>query len=251
MSYFPSLEEIDGGATEPTPVPTSPGAALATAAAPDGMSSSMIDFGVPSTENEFAARERAVLGDSEAAAVAGGSTASDLLNGDDDAPAMNGHAAVTTPNGAEDVLGLAQHDAVVFAAAHNEPDEPEHPVVEEEPDAIKEWRERRDLAVQRRDEQSESRKKATRDAARVAIDDFYDNYNNKKERAIAQTRAEEKEFIESQESTVAGGTTWERITKLVDLSDKKARSSTSDKTRFRELLLALKSDPNAPGAKGY
>lgn len=64
-------------------------------------------------------------------------------------------------------------------------------------------------------------------------------------------RAEEKEFIESQESTVSGGTTWERIAKLVDLSEKNARTAKVDKTRFRELLLSLKSDPNAPGAKGY
>lgn len=40
----------------------------------------------------------------------------------------------------------------------------------------------------------------------------------------------------------SGGTAWERIAKLVDLTEKGARSGKSDKTRFREMLLSLKSD---------
>lgn len=50
---------------------------------------------------------------------------------------------------------------------------------------------------------------------------------------------------------MAGGTSWERIAKLVDLSERSARTVSVDKTRFREMLLSLKSDPNAPGATGY
>lgn len=52
----------------------------------------------------------------------------------------------------------------------------------------REWRERRELAIQRRDEQSKARKQETLDAAKQNIDDFYDNYNDKKDKAIAQTR---------------------------------------------------------------
>lgn len=40
----------------------------------------------------------------------------------------------------------------------------------------------------------------------------------------------------------SGGTAWERIAKLVDLTEKGARSGKSDKTRFREMLLSLKKD---------
>lgn len=117
----------------------------------------------------------------------------------------------------------------------------------------RQWREQRALAIQHRDELSEKRKAETIKAAQTAIDDFYENYNNKKEKTIAQTRREAEEFLANREDTAAGGTSWERIAKLVDLSGKGAKggASGSSKERFRELLLSLKKDPNAPGATGY
>ena len=61
---------------------------------------------------------------------------------------------------------------------------------------------------------------------------------------------EEEEFLAARENPSVGGTTWERIAKLVDLSDKGVRGpGKSDKTRFRELLMSLKKDENAPSAK--
>ncbi len=115
---------------------------------------------------------------------------------------------------------------------------------EPEPDVIREWRERRDLAIQHRDEVSAERKAATVKAAQEAIDDFYENYNNKKEKGIAQTRREAEDFLSKREDTASGGTSWERIAKLVDLSGKGVRggASGSEKARFRELLLSLRKE---------
>jgi len=121
---------------------------------------------------------------------------------------------------------------------------------EEEPEVIKQWRERQQLEIQRRDELSESRKRETVQKAQVAIDDFYENYNTKKDKGIEQTRKESEEFLANRENTSAGGTSWERIAKLVDLSDKGVKSGTSDKSRFRELLQSLRKDEKAPGANG-
>jgi hypothetical protein len=53
---------------------------------------------------------------------------------------------------------------------------------------------------------------------------------------------EAQEFLDSRENTVAGGTAWERIAKLVDLSDKAVRSGRSDKTHFRAMLMSLRKD---------
>lgn len=47
------------------------------------------------------------------------------------------------------------------------------------------------------------------------------------------------------------GTTWDRILQLVDTSSKGSKSELHDKTRFKEVLLALKGNPDAPGAAGY
>lgn len=121
----------------------------------------------------------------------------------------------------------------------------------EEPTVIKEWRERRSLAIQHREDAAAERKTSTIKAAQEAIDEFYENYNNKKDKGLAQTKKEAEGFLEKREDTTAGGTSWERIAKLVDVKSGKAPGSAQGKERFRELLLSLIKDENAPGAKGY
>lgn len=123
---------------------------------------------------------------------------------------------------------------------------------EEEPEVIKEWRERRSLAIQHREDAAAARKEETVKAAQTAIDEFYENYNNKRDKSIAQTRKDAEKFLESREDTTAGGTSWERIAKLIDLKGPKgAQGAAVGKERFRDLLGALVKDENAPGAKGY
>lgn len=57
----------------------------------------------------------------------------------------------------------------------------------------------------------------------------------------------------NREDTVSGGTSWDRIAKLVDVSGKgtKGGAAGSGKERFRELLMTLRKDEKAPGATGY
>lgn len=123
---------------------------------------------------------------------------------------------------------------------------------EGEPEVLREWRERRDLQIQHRDEVSASKKAETVKAAQEAIDEFYENYNNRKDKQVAATRREAEEFLKNREDTTSGGTSWERIAKLVDLSGKGAKGGASgtEKARFREVLLSLRKDENAPGATG-
>jgi hypothetical protein len=89
-------------------------------------------------------------------------------------------------------------------------------------------------------------------AAQTNIDEFYENYNNRKDKGIAQTRKEEEEFLKNREDTTSGGTSWERIAKLVDLSGKgtSGGASGTQKAKMRELLISLRKDENAPGASG-
>jgi len=44
------------------------------------------------------------------------------------------------------------------------------------------------LQIQRREEIAAKKKQEVIDQAKQAIDDFYENYNNEKEKLIAQTR---------------------------------------------------------------
>jgi hypothetical protein len=124
---------------------------------------------------------------------------------------------------------------------------------EDEPEVIKEWRERRDAANEKRAEQFATQREETIKEARQNIDDFYDNYNTKKEKMIAQTRKDAEQFLANRENTIAGGTSWERIAKIVDVSGKGAKGGAagSGKERFREVLMSIRKDEKAPGATGY
>ncbi|KAK0635678.1 clathrin light chain [Bombardia bombarda] len=124
---------------------------------------------------------------------------------------------------------------------------------EEEPEVIRNWREKRDAQNAKRAEQFATQRAETVREAQQNIDDFYENYNNKKEKTITQTRKEAEQFLANREDTTSGGTSWERISKIVDVSGKGAKGGAagSGKERFRELLTSLRKDEKAPGAEGY
>ena len=54
--------------------------------------------------------------------------------------------------------------------------------------AVRQWRERRDLQIQKRDEASEKRKAETIAAAKQSIDEFYITYNERRDKAVEKIR---------------------------------------------------------------
>ncbi|GJN87832.1 hypothetical protein Rhopal_000787-T1 [Rhodotorula paludigena] len=129
------------------------------------------------------------------------------------------------------------------------------PKEEGESEFIKEWREKQAQEIAAREEEAARKKEDTIAKARSAIDNFYQEYNAKKEKAIAQNKEDEETFKTELTDSLAKGTTWERICTLVDLQDSRSKTTTKSKqdlTRFKELLLALKREgETAPGAAGY
>lgn len=214
------------------------------------------------------ARERAVLGeDAEQFTTADDKAATVADAGDDDL--LGGGAPTNGDAAGVDMMGDFEssfpavdtsNDAVAPGGSitgstmpYRAPQTSDYQEYEDEPEVLREWRERRDLQIQHRDEVSASKKAETVKAAQQAIDEFYENYNNKKDKQIAQTRKEAEEFLKNREDTTAGGTSWERIAKLVDLSGKGTTGGAagSGKAKMRELLLSLRKDEKAPGATGY
>ncbi|CZT07254.1 hypothetical protein WAI453_012965 [Rhynchosporium graminicola] len=237
---FPSLEEFDSGAQT------------------EAQGSSGFEG------NDFLSREKALLGDDADQFATGNDNSAYVEDGNDDLlgggdmgggneqvnefessfPSIDTQNESVAPGGSITNTGPFRSSQPTYQA---------HMSDEEEPEVIKQWRERRDLALQEREARSAERKEETVKAAQQNIDDFYENYNSKKEKSIAATRREAEQFLESREDTSAGGTSWERIAKLVDLSGKGAKggASGSEKAKFRELLMSLKKDEKAPGATGY
>ncbi|KAL4909148.1 hypothetical protein BDW74DRAFT_77998 [Aspergillus multicolor] len=213
-------------------------------------------------ENDFLARERALLGDdADQFATAQDVTSEDvnndeLLGGADDAagagpeisgfessfPAIDTQNEQVAPGGT--ITGTGAPFPPTGYSSYQAP--------EEEAEPVREWREKRDADIARRAELSNEKKESTIKKAQEDIDDFYVSYNNKTDKLRAQTAAEAEQFLANREDTSAGGTSWERIAKLVDVSGKGTRGGAngSGKERFRELLLSLKKDEKAPGASG-
>ncbi|KAL4817244.1 clathrin light chain [Aspergillus spinulosporus] len=214
-------------------------------------------------ENDFLARERALLGDdADQFATAQDVTSTDvnndqLLGGPEEAQAGAGpeisgfessFPAIDTQNEQVAPGGTITGTGAPFPPTGYS----SYQAPEEEAEPVREWRERRDADIARRAELSNEKKEATIKKAQEDIDDFYVSYNNKADKLRAQTAAEAELFLANREDTSSGGTSWERIAKLVDVSGKGTRggASGSGKERFRELLLSLKKDEKAPGASG-
>ncbi|KAL5343669.1 clathrin light chain [Aspergillus crustosus] len=215
-------------------------------------------------ENDFLARERALLGDdADQFATSQDQVASTDINNDE----LLGGPEETHTSAAPEISGFessfpaidTQNEQVAPGGTITGTGAPFPPTgyssyqaPEEEAEPVKEWREKREADIARRAELSNEKKEATIAKAREDIDDFYVSYNNKTDKLRAQTHAEAEQFLNNRENTSSGGTSWERIAKLVDVSGKgtKGGSSGSGKERFRELLLDLKKDEKAPGASG-
>lgn len=241
---FPSLEEFDSGAqTEPK-----------------GDSGFDLDFTSPTGGDDFLSREKQVLGDDANLFASGNDSAAFVEAGDDDLlgnsiRGQTGGEEITEFESSFPDISNQNENVAPGGTITNTSQYQSYASYEEEaePPVITEWRERRDAALAARAEKSERKKAETIKAAQQNIDDFYENYNSKKEKTIAQTRREAEEFLASRQDTSSGGTSWERIAKLVDLSGKGAKGGASGtgKERFRELLISLKKDEKAPGAAGY
>ncbi|KAH9834143.1 clathrin light chain [Rhodofomes roseus] len=133
-----------------------------------------------------------------------------------------------------------------------------HAAEEEEPEVIKQWRERQAEEIKERDEASKRKREETVSKAERAIDQFYEEYSAKKERNIRENKDLEEEFVAKMTDSLSNGTTWQRICDLIELQNSQSKTvaragpGTTDLTRFKEVLLRLKREGDAaPGAAGY
>ncbi|XP_039294714.1 clathrin light chain isoform X4 [Nilaparvata lugens] len=115
------------------------------------------------------------------------------------------------------------------------------PVVREEPEKIKKWREDQKKSLEEKDLNEEKKKEELRTAAKSELDEWYRHH----EELIAKTRAAnrnaEKQFV-AESGAIEPGTEWERIAKLCDFNPKSTRTS-KDVSRMRSIILQLKQNP--------
>ncbi|KAI5452886.1 Clathrin light chain [Naganishia albida] len=129
---------------------------------------------------------------------------------------------------------------------------------EEDTEPIRQWREKQQAEIKKRDEESLRKKEETVLKAEKAIDAFYESYNAEKEKSIRKNKEDEAAFIQELQEGISKGTSWERVTDIIELvnsQSKTIRASApggSDLQRMKELLLSLRREGDkAPAAGGY
>ncbi|XP_047003586.1 clathrin light chain isoform X7 [Schistocerca americana] len=126
---------------------------------------------------------------------------------------------------------------------------PPKPVVKEEPEKIRKWREEQKKRLEEKDANEEKRKEELREQAKKELEEWYKHH----EEQIAKTKAAnreaaknaEKQFV-AEAGEIEPGTEWERIAKLCDFNPKSSKTS-KDVSRMRSIILQLKQTP--PAAK--
>lgn len=116
-------------------------------------------------------------------------------------------------------------------------------------ETINQWRESYNKEIQDRDEREAGEKDTLQKDAINYIDEFYDNYDKKKQEGINTSQAAAKEFIAKRDQFFQqeGTTTWDRAFQLIN-EDDAAVVGGRDRTKFKEILQRLQGKVDAPGA---
>lgn len=112
------------------------------------------------------------------------------------------------------------------------------------------WKKTRDLEIAEREKANAKKKEDIVNTAQQSIDDFYDNYNNKKDQHSKAVAQEQADFLEKRDGFLKRGTLWDRVGELV-AGVGELPEDERDKSRFKGLLTKLKGNENVPGAGGY
>ncbi len=125
-------------------------------------------------------------------------------------------SAPTAPDRAAPTSSAAAPTQPTYSYNYEEPTE--------EPEAVRQWRESQKDAIAKRDAEGERKKAEAISKAEQDIDHFYAEYNAKKEKNIAANKENEAKFQEQRTRELAEGTTWDRVTKLVDLKNSQSKT---------------------------
>jgi len=115
------------------------------------------------------------------------------------------------------------------------------PVVREEPEKIRVWREEQITRMEEKDKQEEQAKEELRLKAKAELEEWYKQHEEQVAKTRQANRSAEKELV-AETSAIEPGTEWERISKLCDFNPKTAKS-TRDISRMRSIILQVKQNP--------
>jgi len=232
----------DGGFTflEDAGTPTDAGAAfvgdvqeqseMGFAAVPDAGNEMMYNNGsAPDAGNEMMYNEGAPDAGNEMM-FAGG--APEPMGMDDNAPILLG-----SPDAVEDtpIVLLGAPPTTV------ESDEEVEPEPEREASAMKKFNEEWLELMETRRGEEDAAKAAMIEAARVAMEEFQNDASTKCDAKMAKNREDEQAKLEDIEADLENDNSWQRVSKMVDLTQDGAEDG-EDTKRMRDIFILLKNE---------
>ena len=110
-----------------------------------------------------------------------------------------------------------------------------------EPSPMQKWNaEGQELLLQRKDEEN-ARKAELVEAARVDLEQFQLEREQKREARMAKNREDEQAKLEAIEADLENDNSWQRVCKMVELSHDSSKQA-QDIKRMRDILILLKND---------
>jgi len=161
-------------------------------------------------------------------------------------PADMGFAAAPAD---DDVMGFAaapaEESAPIILGApppvETETVEPEAPAVVPEASAMKKYNEEFQATLTERKAEEDAAKAAMVEAARVAMEEFQTKCTMKREGKMAKNREDEQAKLEDIEADLENDNSWQRVSKMVDLTQDGAEGG-EDTKRMRDIFIALKNE---------
>lgn len=196
--------------------------------------------------SDFLSREKELLGDEfqteQDKEVLKESEDEDFTEFQEQFPEVGGtHQVVQEEEDDDEGNVQEQQDAYTSSASQLEGESPH----------IAEWKARRELEIEEREKANALKKKDIIAKAQTSIDDFYENYNTKKDESSAEVQKEQEAFLEKKAGFLKRGTLWDRVGELISEVGDVPEDDERDKSRLKGLLEKLKGKENAPGANGY
>mmetsp|Transcript_16904 Transcript_16904/g.39042 ORF Transcript_16904/g.39042 Transcript_16904/m.39042 type:complete len:236 (+) Transcript_16904:108-815(+) len=127
-------------------------------------------------------------------------------------------------------------------AVEDDDEAPQPPVLfQETPSAMKQFNEEWQATLAARKEEEDADKAAMVEAARIAIEEFQTKNSTKRDARMAKNREDEQAKLEDIEADLENDNSWQRVSKMVDLTQDGAEGG-EDTKKMRDIFIVLKNE---------
>jgi hypothetical protein len=147
----------------------------------------------------------------------------------------------------EDAPIILAAPAPASVASDEEPDDA--PIEPMEPSPMQKWNTEWQETLNERMAEEEEEKAKMVEAARISMEKFTKDREAKREAKMAKNREDEQAKLEAIEADLENDNSWQKVSKMVELTHDGAEDA-KDVKRMRDVLILLKNEPSRAEAVG-